>query len=253
MKISVVTVVWDNPLVGEALASILGQVTRHEVELVVVDGGSGPETLDAIAPYRDRIAHFVSEPDQGIYDAMNKGIGMATGDVIGTLNADDLYMDEHVLEKVGNAFLEEDAEAIFADLVYVDPVDTGRVVRYWKTSDFRPGCFATGWVPPHPTFYVRRSVYERHGRFDLDFRLAADMELMLRFLEVHRIRAAYRPGIWVRMRLGGATNKSLRNILRGNEEIRRAFRKNGVPCPPWFWPAKIFNRIRQFVARPPVR
>lgn len=189
----------------------------------------------AIVTCAESVSRFISEPDGGIYDAMNKGLGLASGEVIGFLNADDMFADGLVLSRVAAAFEDPTIEACFGDLLYVTE-DNQSVVRYWKSRPFVPGSFARGWAPAHPTFYIRRSALERFGGFDFSYRLAADTELMMRYLEKGRVRSAYIPEVQVRMRVGGATNRSFRNIFRQNQEIFRALKKNDVPyslIPSW--------------------
>lgn len=255
MKISIITVVYNNPQVGDALDSILAQRLDHgdELEMVVIDGGSNDETLTILENYRSRIGVFVSERDGGIYDGMNKGIERATGDIIGTLNSDDLYQDDRVLASVLKAFSASDAQVIYGDLVYVRVDDPLIVVRYWKSRPFVDGLFECGWMPPHPTFFVQRKVYERHGCFDLAFRLASDFELTMRLLAKARVRFQYIPKVLVRMRMGGATNNSLRNIIKGNLESYRACKKNGLVVSPLFVLRKIISRIPQFFMKPTSR
>lgn len=252
MKISIVTVVYNNPQVAEALDSILAQRldAGDELELVVIDGGSRDETLNVLERYRSRLGVLVSEKDGGIYDGMNKGIERATGDIIGTLNSDDLYQDERVLATVLETFRGSDAQVVYGDLVYVRGDDPSKVVRYWKSRPYGDGLFERGWMPPHPTFFVRRQVYGQHGRFDLAFRLAADFELMMRFLAKARVRFQYVPKVLVRMRLGGASNSSFRNILRGNLEGYQACKKNGLQVSLLFFVHKIISRVPQFFRKP---
>ena len=190
---------------------------------------------------------LISEPDKGIYDAMNKGFTQATGEVVGFLNSDDFYADAEVLAKIATAFEDPAVDACYADLVYVTQ-DNSRVVRYWKSKPFTSGDFAKGWCPAHPTFYVRKSVIERLGLFDQSYKLAADVEFMMRYLERGQIRAVYIPHVLVRMRLGGATNQSWKNIVQQNKEIFSALRKNGVPFSRmWFAANKMVSRLNQFV------
>jgi glycosyltransferase involved in cell wall biosynthesis len=252
MKISVVTVTWNSArTIGDTLASVNAQ-THGDVEHVVVDGGSTDATLAIVRSEGQRVATLVSEPDKGIYDAMNKGLGLARGDVIGLINSDDFLASPDVLSTVAAAFADPAVDAVYGDLCYVDPVDTTRVVRYWRSSPFRPGLFARGWAPPHPTLYVRREVYERLGGFDLAYPLAADLELMARFFEVHHLRARYLPEVLVRMRTGGATNRSLRNIVRQNREIWHALHRHGLAgSMSGFFIGKLVSRGRQFLSRPP--
>lgn len=203
MKISIITVAFNAaPTIADALISVATQ-THPEIEHIVVDGASKDGTQAVVARNSSRVTKFVSEPDHGIYDAMNKGIGLATGEVVGFINADDFYADDTVLTRVAAAFSDPAVDACFADLLYVDQHDSRRIVRYWKSCAYRPGMFERGWVPPHPTFFARRSVYEKLGGFNLDFPLAADMELMLRFLAVHKIRSVYLPETLIKMRMGG--------------------------------------------------
>jgi glycosyltransferase involved in cell wall biosynthesis len=214
----------------------------------VVDGASTDETLALVSNHHNSNIRLVSEPDKGIYDAMNKGFALATGEVVGFLNSDDFYADSAVIAKIANAFQDPAVDACYADLVYVTQ-DNSRVVRYWKSKPFTKGDFAKGWCPAHPTFYVRKSVIERLGFFDLSYKLAADMEFMMRYLECGQVRAAYIPHVLVRMRLGGATNQSWKNIVYQNKEIFSALRKNGVPFSRMLFVAnKVVSRLWQFVA-----
>ncbi|NOZ09505.1 MAG: glycosyltransferase [Gammaproteobacteria bacterium] len=250
MKISIITVVMNAvDTIEDTLRSVATQ-THPDVEHIVIDGGSTDGTLEIIERHRDCIALWKSEPDDGIYDAMNKGIELATGEVVGTLNADDVYNHDNVLTTVSQGFEDGRLEACYADLVYVDPQDMDQVSRYWRSCDYRPGLFERGWIPAHPTFFVRRSVYESLGSFDLQYRLHADTELTLRFLAVAGICSRYYPEIWVRMRTGGATNRSIGNILRGNLESYRACKAHGLKVTPLYFPIKFLSRLPQFIRRP---
>lgn len=250
MKISVVTVVRNSIGTIEAtLQSVLSQ-RYPDVEHIVVDGASSDGTLDIIQQYRPLVARVVSEPDQGIYDAMNKGLRLGTGEVIGFLNADDVYADNTVLSQVAKAFSDPDVDACYADLVYVDAQDPEKIVRYWRSCEYRAGLFERGWMPAHPTFFVRRRFYKECGAFDLAFPRQSDFELTMRFLAINKIRSVYVPKIWVRMRTGGASNNSLKGILEGNIEAYRACKKNGLAVGPLFVPRKMLSRIPQFFARP---
>lgn len=236
---------------NNCLVSVAEQ-SYPSVEHLVIDGASTDGTLALLEEQRDRLAVFVSEPDSGIYDAMNKGIKLAQGDVIGFINSDDFYANREVLARVARFFAEAPKmDACYADLTYVNQTDTSRTVRYWKSSEFASGAFSKGWCPPHPTFFVRRSVYERFGGFDLGYRIASDVELMMRFLEVHKIRVSYVPEVWVKMRMGGTTNKSLKNIWVQNQEVLHALRSHGLPANPiQFFGHKLLSRGKQFFQRP---
>jgi glycosyltransferase len=249
MKVSIVTPVYNDTRVGRALDSILAQRFDGEVESIVIDGGSGEETLAVLERYRPSLGLFISERDRGIYDAMNKGILRATGDIVGILNADDRYHDELVLRHVCDAFQDPAVQAVYGDLVYVNGDD--QCVRYWRSGVYRRWKFYLGWMPPHPTFFVRRSLYERYGVFKLEFPVAADYEIVLRFLLKHKVRAAYIPRVLVCMSMGGNSNKSLRNIARGNREVLQAWRQNGLAfgyLAPVLKPA---SKVMQYVRRPP--
>lgn len=251
VKISVITVCRNSArTIADTLRSVAAQ-THVEVEHIIVDGASTDATLDIIRAQGQLLTRVISEPDHGIYDAMNKGIALASGDVIGFLNSDDYFAGPNELEFVVKAFEDPGVDACHADLVYVDEHDSNKVVRYWKSSDYQLGQFKTGWMPAHPTFYVRRSVYQTLGGFDLQFRLQADFELTTRFLEVHRIKSVHIPRVMVTMRTGGATNRSLTNVLKGNLEAYRACLKNGLPVTPLFMLRKVLSRIPQFLARHP--
>jgi len=220
------------------------------VEHVIVDGGSADGTLDVIERYQADIAHLIKGPDRGIYDAMNKGILAATGDVVGILNADDFYAHGDVLAKVVEVFTDKTIDSCYGDLVYVDAADTGRVVRSWHAGPYDLNRFHWGWMPPHPTFFVRKRVYEKYGLFNLNLGSAADYELMLRFLLKHRIKVAYIPEVLVHMRVGGVSNSSLKNRLRANANDRRAWEVNGLKPYPWTLWMKPIRKIPQYFLMP---
>ena len=248
MKISIVTPVFNDVRVARALDSIFAQQHEHELETVVVDAASTDGTRDVLEGYRDRISLLISEPDQGIYDGMNKGIRRASGDVVGILNADDRYCDPLVIRDVMDAFRSDDVDACYGDLVYRN--EAGRVVRYWKAGEYRRSSWNFGWMPPHPTFFVRRRVYEQHGMFDLDYPIAADYELMLRLLHKRRVGVKYLPRPVTDMAPGGNSTKSLVNIIKANLEVARAGRKNGLRCGFLVPVLKPARKIFQLVNRP---
>ena len=228
MKISVITAVFNG---RETLEEALDSVARQDhpaIEHVVVDGGSTDGTAGILARYRDRIDVLVSERDEGIYDALNKGIALATGDAIGFLHADDLYAHDGVVSLIARALADPAVDAAYGDLVYVRRNDATRVIRRWRAGRFSRRRLAWGWMPPHPTFYARRAVYERLGAFDTRHRIAADYDCMLRFLGPGGVLPAYIPEELVRMRAGGASNRSFANVVRKSWEDYRALRANGV-------------------------
>jgi glycosyltransferase involved in cell wall biosynthesis len=246
--ISVITVVFNGAeTLEDTIRSALGQ-TYDNVEYIVIDGGSADGTLEILHTYDAQIDYWISEPDAGIYDAMNKGLALASGEIVGFLNSDDFYAKTTVLEQIAQAFQDKELDAVYADLLYVSQ-DNRKVVRYWQSKTFENGNFAKGWCPAHPTFYTRASVVTRYGAFDQSFNLAADAELMMRYLEWGGIRSKYIPDVWIRMRVGGKTNQSLKNIVLQNKEIFRALEKNAVPFSiVLFAVSKIVNRAWQFVA-----
>lgn len=228
MKISIITITYNSEkTLDDTIKSVLSQ-TYHDIEYIIVDGNSKDSTIDIVKSYSDKISKFVSEKDSGIYDAMNKGLRLATGDVVGILNSDDVYFDENVISNVVAKFEESKTASIYGDLYYVDENDLQKVQRYWKSSDFKEGSFAKGWHPPHPTFFVKKEVYEKCGYFDLEMKVSADFELMIRLLERYKISTAYLAKVLVRMRAGGESNRSIKNIITGNKSILRAFDKNGI-------------------------
>lgn len=252
MKISVITVCYNSAkTIGHTLRSVREQ-THGDIEHIIIDGGSYDNTLEIIMAEGQHVAKVVSERDSGIYDAMNKGIALASGELVGFINADDFYASPSVLTTVAEAFERSGAYCCYSDLCYVSRDDSARTVRYWRSADFVPGSFEKSWSPPHPTFFVRRSVYQRLGGFDLSFKIAADFELMVRYLEAARISSCYIPEVLVKMRLGGTTNRSVSNIFKQNAEIRRALSKNGLRSSlVSFVLSKLVTRSIQFVRRPP--
>ena len=250
MKISLITVTWNSAkTIADTLRSVNEQ-THQDLEYIVVDGGSTDTTLATVRADGRRVTMLVSERDAGIYDAMNKGLRLASGEIVGLINSDDFLAGPDVLATVATAFADPAVEAVYGDLCYVRQDDPTKVVRYWRSSPFVAGLFASGWAPPHPTLYVRKAAYERLGGFDLAYPLAADLELMVRFMQVHRIKTLYVPKVFVRMRVGGATGR-LSNLIRQNREIWHALRRHGQAVSlPRFAFRKLAARLRQFTTRP---
>lgn len=247
MKISIITVTYNS---GNTLCStfqsILSQ-THSDIECIVVDGLSQDGSVSIIKEYElkfDGRLKWISEPDQGIYDAMNKGIQMATGDIIGILNSDDLLMDVNVLKDIAMAF-DDKTDAIYGNLYFVESNDVKHIVRIWKGSSYKS--FMTGWHPAHPTFYVRREVYEKYGTFDISFDISADFELMLRLIEKYHIRTKYVDRYMVKMRIGGESTGSIKNIIRGNKNIMKAFRKNGLAVSPFYPVIRLYPKILSLI------
>lgn len=235
MKISIITATYNSgATLRDTIESILAQ-NYLEYEHIIVDGGSKDNTLDIINEYKPKYKgrlKWISEKDNGIYDAMNKGIGMATGSVVGILNSDDFYADNNVLDKIAKGI--ETVDIVYGDLVFVDASDTSKIIRTWTGSQYVTRGFFKGWHPAHPTFYARKILFDKYGCFDISFDVSADFELMLRFIEKHKLSNLYIPHTFVRMRVGGESTGSIKNILQGNKNVLRAFDKNGFKAPAFY-------------------
>jgi len=246
-KISIITVTYNcGDLLQTCIDSIRSQ-TYNEVEHILVDGDSTDCTMDIIRQNQDAISTVISEPDNGLYDALNKGFAIATGDIIGILHADDFYSSQDVINKIQSVFDDPDVEACYGDLKYVDTENIDKVVRYWRAGQFNPKRFYWGWMPPHPTFFVRKSVYERFGFFNLNLGSAADYEIMLRLLLKYRIKAVYIPETLVHMRMGGISNASVTNRLKANAMDRKAWKVNNLKPYPWTLYFKPLRKVLQWV------
>ncbi|WP_321480239.1 glycosyltransferase family 2 protein [uncultured Bacteroides sp.] len=250
MKFSIVTVTYNSEqTLKDTIDSVLQQ-KYEDIEYILVDGLSKDKTIDIIKEYEPKFngkMRWISEKDNGLYDAMNKGFEMATGDIIGIINSDDVLSDSEAISKVVSYFNKYNTDCIYADLYYVSQYNLNNIIRHWRTGF--PRKFAKGWHPAHPTFYVKKEVYRKYGTFDLNYKLAADFELMLRLIEKHHISLTYLPEPLVRMRLGGATSKNLNNILKGNMECLRAFKKNKIPVSILYPFYRILPKFMQFIHR----
>ena len=246
MKISIITATFNSAATVTDTLACISRQDHPDIEHIIVDGGSTDKTLEIVAAF-PHISKVVTGKDRGIYDAMNKGIGLATGDVVGILNSDDVYTCSTVLSDVAKAFGDPNVMTAYADLQYVDADDLQKVRRNWKSGPFKRENFYFGWMPPHPTFFVRREVYDKAGLFNLEMRSAADYELMLRILLKLRLPAHYIPAVIVKMRTGGISNASLFNRLRANKEDRLAWKLNGLK--PYFFTLylKPLRKIHQFI------
>lgn len=230
MKISIITATYNSAAtVRDTIESVLRQ-THQNWELIIEDGVSKDDTLAIVREYEPQCKgrmRIFSEKDEGLYDAMNRGIARATGDVVGILNSDDFYHDEHVMEDVNSAMEGQPVDCVYGDLKFVQANNTRRVMRIWKGSQHENGAFLRGWHPAHPTFYARRECFDKFGGFNTSYAVSADFELMLRFIEVAGLRNRYINRYFINMRMGGESTGSLRNIIRGNIGILRALRENG--------------------------
>jgi len=250
-KVSIITVSYNSEAtIRDTIESVFAQ-NYPNIEYIVIDGASEDRTIDIVREYGVRIDKVISEPDKGIYDGMNKGIRAASGDVVGFINSDDFYPSSSILTNVMQVFSDPSIDVSYGDLCYVKPNDIHSIVRYWQSSDFIPGSFRHGWCPPHPTFFVQKKIYEEYGLFDLNYQIAADVEIMMRLLEINNVKAAYLPEVLVHMRIGGETNKSIGNIIRQNQEIWHALKAHGLrPSLFRFISGKVLSRGKQFVVRP---
>jgi glycosyltransferase involved in cell wall biosynthesis len=232
MKVSIVTVSYNSAAtIKSAIESVLAQ-DYSDIEYIIVDGGSTDNTMEIVETYGAKLK-WISEPDNGIYDAMNKGLKMATGDVIGNLNADDFYANHEVISKVVKAFESQNVDAVYADIQYVDEQDTSKILRNWIAKRYDKSNFLMGWMPPHPTFFLKRKAYDVYGVYNDSFVSAGDYEMMLRMLYKHGLKASYINEVTVKMRAGGVSNASFKNRIRANREDRRAWKINGLK-PRWY-------------------
>jgi glycosyltransferase involved in cell wall biosynthesis len=249
-KISIITVVYNNSqTINYAIESILAQDCPN-IEHIIIDGASTDGTVEIIKSYGDKIAKFISEPDQGIYDAMNKGLKLATGDIIGILNSDDFYASNTIISDIVREFETKTVDLVFGDLVFVKPEDLTKVVRTYATPNFNPDKFAWGWMPPHPTCFLNRSVYERYGHFKTDYRIAADYEILIRFMAKYKITYSHIPKVLVKMRTGGLSTRNFNSNWILNQEIVRGCAENGIQTNMLKVCSKYFTKIFQLIRLP---
>jgi glycosyltransferase involved in cell wall biosynthesis len=248
LRISIITAAYNSAATVADTMQSVGQQDYRLIEHIIVDGGSTDGTLEILKQFSHHIS-IISEKDEGIYDAMNKGIRASTGDIIGILNSDDVYADPEVISKMAEVFRDPSVQCCYADLKYTDARNSTRITRTWKSGNYKPDSFYWGWMPPHPTFFVRKSVYDQVGLFNTKMRSAADYEMMLRILVKHHMKAAYIPQVIVRMRSGGISNVSVGNRIRANREDREAWRINGLR--PYFFTLylKPLRKIMQFLKK----
>ena len=244
LKISIITVAYNAQNTIERCINSVLQQTFKNIQYIIIDGGSTDNTVKIINKYRANIDVFVSESDNGVYDAMNKGIALATGDVIGTINADDFFADNNVLYSIAKAFAEQDTAILYGNLDYIDPND--KVVRKWRSGKYRKGIFNWGWMPPHPTFYCKKSLFEKLGGYKLDYGSAGDYELMLRFIHRNNINAYYLNKVLIKMVVGGISNKSLRNRVQAMRFDLKAMRNNNIFLPMVTILFKPLRKVAQF-------
>ncbi|MBG15166.1 MAG: glycosyl transferase [Crocinitomicaceae bacterium] len=244
MKVSLITVSYNSEkTIEDTIQSVISQ-DYQDIEYIIIDGASSDATKSIIDNYKTDISCFISEPDAGIYDAMNKGINASNGDLIGILNSDDVYSNSSVVSDMVNALGSSDA--VYADLVYVDFNNLDKVKRVWKSGRFKKGAFYFGWMPPHPTFFVKKECYLNFGLYALNLRSAADYELMLRFIHKNNIKVSYLPEIIVKMRVGGVSNISLKNRILANREDKKAWKINNIRPKAFTFFLKPLRKLSQF-------
>ena len=243
MKVSIITVSYNSAkTIEETIHSVLNQDYKN-IEYIVIDGASADKTVEIINRYKADIAHVVSEPDKGIYDAMNKGIKIATGNLIGILNSDDVYQNSSVISDIINAL--EGNDAVYADLVYVQQNNLNRIKRVWKSGKYKVDSFLYGWMPPHPTFFVKKECYTKYGLYNTNLNSAADYELMLRFIHKNKITVGYYENVIVKMRLGGVSNITIKNRFKANREDKLAWKINNLKPKSFTFILKPLRKLKQ--------
>jgi glycosyltransferase involved in cell wall biosynthesis len=249
MKVSVITVCYNSVTeIEETIRSVMVQ-DHADIEHIVIDGGSTDGTQDKIKRYSECISHFVSEKDAGVYDAMNKGLELATGDVVAFVNAGDMMATRNTVSYMVRAFEEGDCDVIYGDALMVDPDDITKVKRFWKGGEYKRENFRKGWMPPHLGTYIRKRAYDRFGLFNTELSVSADYELMFRFLYKHKLSARYVPKVLVRFRLGGVSNRSFAHVWRANVEVYKAWKLNGESVSPLIILRKPLAKVLQMVKR----
>ena len=246
MRVSIITVVYNGEqYIEECITSVIEQ-NYHDLEYIVIDGGSTDNTLSRIEKHRNKIAHFISEKDRGMYDALNKGIALASGEVVGILNADDMLASQEVISEVVNCFEEQKAEGVYGNLNYINPV-SNKIIRRWVSKQFKKRDIENGWMPAHPTLYLKRALFSRYGGYSLDFGTAADYELMLRFLYHHQVKAVFLDKLLVNMRLGGMSNASWKQRYHALLNDYKAIKSNCLPFSFITLLLKKLSKISQFL------
>jgi glycosyltransferase len=249
LKVSIITVCFNSAsTIRDTINSVINQ-TYPNIEYIIIDGNSKDDTYQIVKSYGTKISIHKSEPDKGIYDGLNKGISLASGDIIGMLHADDFYANSTVIEQIVTLFENSDTDSLYSDLDYVDPENTSKIIRHWVSGKYKAGKFLFGWMPPHPNFFVKRFIYNQLGLFNLELKSAADYELMLRYIHKNNIKTVYLPLVTVKMRAGGMSNKSLSNRIRANNEDRKAWELNGLK--PYFFTLylKPIRKIFQYILK----
>lgn len=248
MKVSIITATYNSSKTIIDTIKSLEQQTYSNIEYIIIDGASQDNTLDIIKKHSKKVSLIISEPDLGIYDALNKGIQLSTGDIIGFLHSDDIFAYPNAIEDLVFTLESNDTQAVYADLEYVSKDNISNVIRKWKSGDYKQSNLKKGWMPPHPTFYMKRDLYINYGGFDLNFKISADYDSLLRYLWLNNISISYLPKVVTKMRIGGASNRSFYNILKKTQEDIMALKKNNIP---WPYPLimKNLSKLPQFMKK----
>lgn len=248
-KVSIITVCYNSSkTIEDTIKSVLSQNYKN-IEYIIIDGLSTDKTLDIINKYKNEIALIVSEKDNGLYDAINKGISLANGEIVANLNSDDFYIDENVISDVVEKFKKENTDLLYSDLYYVEEENTNNITRFWKSGEYKKGAFYKGWMPPHPTFFVKKEIYNKYGVFNLKLKSAADYEIMLRFIHKYECTVSYLSRVTIRMRVGGVSNASLSNRIKANREDKLAWKINGLKPKPFTFILKPLSKVNQFFSK----
>jgi len=247
MKVSLITASFNSEqFIEDTIISVINQTFKN-IEYIIIDGKSHDNTINIVNRYKNHIAKIISEKDNGIYDAMNKGIAIASGDIIGFINSDDFYTDNSVIENIVKLFLSSNPDALYADIFYISRKNKNKIIRHWTTDKYQPNSMTKGWHPPHPTLFVKKDIYNKYGGFNTKYSLAADFELMLRLFEKYKISSVYYPKPIIKMRTGGATSKNISNIIKQNIECLNAFKDNNIEVSPFYPVTRLYSKFIQLL------
>lgn len=253
MKVSIITVCWNSEqYIQSAISSVLKQ-TYKDIEYIVIDGHSQDLTIDILKSYNSLFEgrlKWISEPDKGLYDAMNKGIRMATGDIIGVLNSDDFFTDNNVISKIVERFKDPNIDAVYADVAFVDSSNLNKITRYYSSKVFSRSLMRLGFIPAHPTFYAKKECFSKYGLYSLDYKIGADFELLLRFIFVNKIRLSYIPKCFVTMRLGGVSTSGLKSHIQIMNDHLKAFKVNNIYTNRVLLSLRYIYKLKEFIFKP---
>lgn len=247
MKLSIITPSYNSAkTIARTIDSVLAQ-SYPDLEYIIIDGASTDSTRDIVLSYQDKLnIKFISELDKGIYDAMNKGVKLATGEIIGILNSDDLFDNDKVLSSISEAFKDQTVDAVYGDIKYFSD-DVNQIKRYWRAGEYQEKNLSNGWIIPHPSLFLRKAVYDKYGSFNIDFKIAGDYEFILRLLKIHKINVKYLPTVLVRMYDGGTSGSSLEQRKKGWKELKRAWTVNNLPVPQFFILRRVLFKVSQLL------